>query len=433
MLRSSINTSKKERERQRHGLLLSRLHPTLTATSVDPVAREMARVVRRARQDQPPVGRVTKLFMPLMKRVNPEYYHKYAKSIADEASKWKPYDILDAINDDNSCGRGCYFSPGQQEVLLRAFEKAGYFSRSPKLDTSSIAKYADANPRAKPPVVITYDEYDRLITGEGYPPGVDARSVSRSLSKVAKTHHLVFIVFAHFGKEGEEKWYCKSNLFSFLMCLRHRLPAMRGRGLLVVDPSRSTPRSAIAALPLSEFETSQTPLMLCNIIDGVHSGLEESQAAEWWSSGKIDPKIATMAIFTPIAEFPCPLISNSQNMIVLCSDGNVAKAAKKFVPLVPALCVPSRSSRYNPNTRVASFVLPFKISDEASLGEYFDVLTKSNPQFVPSYRMHKMCNELVSQKDRNEAEKRHLIFTPSSSSDLSDLENLKRNTKRRTF
>lgn len=415
--RSSSSSSKRKKtsaKEKRRRSLRARLHPTLTATSVDPVARETARAVRMARRDQPPIGKYEQMFLPIMKRVAPTMHRKREENIAREVTQWKPYDILDTIDNYDSCGKGCYLSPGQQELLLSAFEKAGYFSQAKTIDTSVIAKHVATNPDDKPPIVINFAEYKSLVTGKGSPPG--APSLSRSLSEVAKTHHLVFVVFAtlNFGGGGAGEWYCKGNLFSYLLCLRYRLPAMQGRGLLIIDPNLVSPREALDALPM--FEATRTPLMLCNIADGVYSGSEANLTANWWSTGaKVYPAVAKMTIFTPICEYPSRRYTHS---IICGSDANIAAAAELDVPLVATLCVPSR---LNQNAATVSFVLPFKIADAMSLKEYYYILTKANPDFSPSYRLHKMCSDLMSPRVRAQADKRHLDFRASSSSDLPKL------------
>ncbi len=45
-----------------------------------------------------------------------------------------------------------------------------------------------------------------------------------------------------------------------------------------------------------------------------------------------------------------------------------------------------------------SFVLPFKIADSTSLGDYKSLLKDANPDFVPPYKHNFLCDDDIARK-----------------------------------
>ena len=327
-----------------------------------------------------------------------------------EKLKFSPYDILATIihygpNKDYNV-KGCYVSPGEQMLLLNAFSKAGYLSQKKKIDTSAIDKYIEKNNSRDvlsqpPPYIVSFQKYRNLLVGT---KGSTLPSLSSILSSASEEYNLVFIMFSSTNAGGKSvgEWYCKSNLFIYLLCLHYRIPAMLNKGLIIVNQRLGDPRFVFKTLTKYEKEDKK-PFLFCNIADGVYSGSEANNFAIWWSN-RSKLRNAHMCIFTPICQIPCrdyhgPISVGSFDGENINENIN----EKHKVRLIAAKGVPSGMDR---ETR--SFLLPFKIADGLSISKYSEILRKSNKTFVPSYKLNTMCNDNASAESRKAAEQKVL-------------------------
>jgi hypothetical protein len=214
------------------------------------------------------------------------------------------------------------------------------------------------------------------------------------------------------GGAGAGAWYCKGNLFTYLLYLQHKIPAVTGRPLLVVEEDATSLDDMLASLPAAYRKDTN----FVHLVDGVYSGSEASNVADWWQERVMGSQGRhTFSIFTAIAESP-PWNWNGPRLVC----GKVEKYARKArdrrppkqthatdvppkqtdVQLYAALCVPPAETPAAPTN---SFLLPFKIADSLSLGDYSKELTDRNPTFSPSYREHVLCSDLRPRSTRQHA------------------------------
>jgi len=321
----------------------------------------------------------------------------------------RAYDILEVILKQMDCaaGYGCVLSPGIQFLIYRAFDKAGYFTPNVQLDTTRIME----DPQAE--MALRERPLPYVITGEAY-KSLMQEQCSSMLQELSKKYNIAFLILAStkHGGEGVGPWWCKGNLFSYMLYLKYKVLGSENRPLVIADPTIANANSVAGSLNTYDFGKPK-PLLFVIALDGVYTGTEAQACARWWQfRGKITE--ARCIIITPVADVPVALFENP----IFCLSGNetakmcnamlrdaMAQAKKGIVPLLVAKCV----------SGTQSFVLPFKIADFHSLGAYSFILKRQNSNFVPPYRKNPMCDDLL-----------HSMMTEEEQSDVSKwkLENI---------
>jgi len=320
---------------------------------------------------------------------------RHLQATTEKTKAHRAYDILEVVMQQLGCQAkdGCVIAPGVQILIFRAFDKAGYFTLDIPLDTRMSATATHL-----PPYVVSMAEYQSLMT-EG---------CSRILLTLSQYYQIAFMIMASTsqGGAGVGDWWCKGNLFAYLLYIKHNVHGATYLPLVIADPAVATPETVTASLRRFLTKTKTTtekPILFIIAADGVYSGSEATIQAHWWE--KDSKHVGSYcAIITPVAVSKPPVFKNP----IFCLSGTETETksiidvmheskTKNKVPLLVAKCVPGQQS----------FVLPFKIADSASLGGYYSTqLQKLNPRFVPPYRKNESCDDLLHAKLTNEQQQK---------------------------
>jgi hypothetical protein len=352
-------------------------------------------------------------------------------------------DILEtALSSDPACKEAgaCIFSTELQHILLKAFGRAGYFSPPAAIKIPPSVSDGRDGP---PPHVVTWEDYKTIIT----------QKCAMMLATLGKRYEVVFLIqeASFSAARAVGPWWCSGNLYTFLLYLHYNVRGAVYHPLLVTrEGYKTSPASVLAALH-SYFKTHPMtpakPVCFVTLLDGVYTGMEARNLAEWWkgrlhSARSASPSTAPgssteeardwankevvharMCIVTAIAETPSkaygpkkeewcgeilsisPSPETAWNILdehnfdeVEANTWRILLEMEWFpesVPIFTGVEVPSSLSRGRGNLprTTASFLLPFNIADIFSLGGFYsNELKKHNPLFKPPYRRNALCD-----------------------------------------
>jgi hypothetical protein len=343
---------------------------------------------------------------------------RHLKETTDKTKAQRAYDILEVVTQQLGCkaGDGCVIDAGVQALIFRAFDKAGYFTPDIPLDTSEMsAKAALWNkthteygplPRL-PPRVFSEREYESLMKMQ----------CATMLLELSNTYHIAFLILASakHGGAGAGPWWCKGNLFSYMLYIKYDVEGATYLPLVVADPEVATAKSVtdkFRGFLTKRKQKIEKPLLFVIAADGVYSGKEARNQAYWWQQdcSSVDSRCVIM---TPVASKPSRFFENQIHCELEGCKGYILQRSLNYnsgiskdesltslvnqsklkVPLLAATCLLGADSPPSEYDRTQSFVLPFKISDTLSLGGYSKMLNHYNPMFVPPYRKNDICDD----------------------------------------
>jgi len=378
-----------------------------TKTSSGKAALKRAKQVRTLRSAQ------TRLEQPNPDIVPTSFFGKFMRatglaslSAAERAiinRSMGVYDHLDALlgsGAEEGSQRPCVVAPPEQIALLHAFKQGGYFKQPVDIgDPADVEAVLDSlRPEQGPGIMRFFKK----------PPVPEVISWSRYLALLTTCddmmanfgNNVVFVIVASTELGGKESgpWWCKGNFFTYLLFLRYCNRSVHGR-LLMITPTKTDRFSMLQALqPYLKYLDLSKIIRFVHLLDGVYSGLEAHRLGDWWDKlpsleSAVDRKEGHEAmhkrldkltkrmrfsLVTPIMQVP----SREWKGPIIFSGESEAQADSSHVCLYCAQRVENRS-----------FLLPFKLADEKSLGKYYsNILHRLFPDFVAPYRQNEICN-----------------------------------------
>lgn len=194
-----------------------------------------------------------------------------------------PYDMLDTLLGARHCstGSGCYLTPSQVAAIYHAFEGAGYMNQEP-MDVSPITNLGKSK---DVPEVIGFHTYDKGM-----------ESIASWLSSMAGAYNVVLIILAttaHGDDRLKGPWWCKGNLYAYLLYWKFRHRIVMESPLVVADPAHATKETIVDSLApavRSGQMSPEKPTLLINLVDGVYSGNEALAISAWWAQARAAPR-----------------------------------------------------------------------------------------------------------------------------------------------
>ena len=391
-------------------------------TVVDNLRREhmLAEVENEKRNTASSSSFLTTFFQKLKEvlKQTSESENVSSKDTTSIPNDMRVYDILETIliqkkkknneeseeesEEEESCHGGCLISPEEQLLILKAFTRSGYFKPRTEIDVSKMRVI----PGFPPPRVFSMSEYVHVMRTK----------CSSMLLALEEQYNVVFLILAtnEMGGAGEGPWWCKSNLFTYLLYLKYDIKGVAGLNLVIAFPDEATPATLVDSLNPYQLMPDRD---ICFVLlaDGVYSGLEAQNQANWWLEGIskmlrreiIMQRPAQMCIMTALAERPSRAFKGdilTPTELFQKSEGGrkLLEDYKDSPPLLAGEIFPGNAVKEHRKLPNVSFLLPFKIADSTSIGRYTSQLEQLNPDFRPPYRQNLFCDNEIQKKSLSE-------------------------------
>jgi hypothetical protein len=183
---------------------------------------------------------------------------------------------------------------------------------------------------------------------------------------------IIFVIRVSTEGGGDEPgaWYCKSHLWTYLFFLKHSIDAVVNSSLLLMNDEVTS-----EDMQKATGEEDLRNILFVHLLDGIYSGVEAGNTFAWLDN--------IFFYMNGLIASPISAATDDSGILHKLTCGESKMPVKDGIHFYAAKCL-------KPG---AYFVLPFKIPEERSIGNYADILKKMNPQFTPPYRRDTECRK----------------------------------------
>jgi hypothetical protein len=254
--------------------------------------------------------------------------------------------------------------PQELSKLLMMFDLAGYFKIDRMKIDKSILSAEEKTSGISPPLIISMKAYIDLMKKTG-----------EALIRYQNFHNNKKIIFVvRMSTEGGGSrpgaWYCKSHLWTYLFFLKHSIDAVVNSSLLLMNDEATSENMQKAT-----GEKDLKNILFIHLLDGIYSGVEAGNTFGWLDG--------IYYYMNGLIASPISAATDDSGTLHKFTCGESKMPEKDGIHYYAAKCL-------KPGTY---FVLPFKIPEENSIGNYAYILRKMNPRFTPPYRRDTECRE----------------------------------------